>query len=1079
MNRKQSIAIITLSLVAVGMMFAAGSAVAQQTTITNVDGDTTNPGGQATVTVQADNTGGVTLGNIPNTWSVASSQNDGAFLGPDGNGDSIQSQGSVVWAWSSDQGSVDVSVTLNVPSNANLATQTLDVETEDKPGNVDTDTVDVTVQQQLNQGDLTLTSLDNGDSVTVESQDSTFVDTGTVTGNSITFTGVPNDEGLDVFVNGQLRLSAISLQGQTSRSVAAGLGGNFGTDRSETNVQIGTPPTSVFRGEDINFFDPNTNSVVDTLEGVAGDAEGQIVETPIATDQTLGTYTLDGTRNTDGVVVRNPRVSEVEVINQNGEDVQEANEDRTLLVGIDYNYGIAEPIDVEVFDDSGVDVFNDVNNRGDFSGLTPAQVNELGNYDARLAVEFDTSGGYEIQVSPDGDGDVEDVDSATDSEALTIVSDDDAELDLEQDSAFQGEQVDFEISQGEEGETYIVAIREDRARDEQNPDPRVFRNVGDTLRTGQINGADGQRYFWAELEIDGTTATGRIDTQFLDDTSADVLLYDQNAQVSLNNPANTDIGDVNFELDDQSLDVEQAEITIDSPPRTYVPGQEIDLNGSVSEGVRDVAVFARDRDEWFHVANISVDTDENSYEETNFELSADAQTIDAQNIVGQPGVYRYGVIDILDVIDASTEPNTDSPFPFRGSAQNGGLDSSDFSSGASVQQSLRVAEPTLEADFLTYNGQVFRGDGLDLVGTLIGPRDYVTVITDSRGRTEVSRFTADRDNGEIEEEDLGIGNLRSGNLQAGAVSPGRDADFGDGTFVISDVLRNQIVAQDPSLNQLSTTPQATVQNFVRIANAVGALDRTQRQVREILLDQTVDDAGSDDLFVGEEFRLTTDSRTEITEVVPAQLADNVSGIAPIEVGETMVIRGETNRNPDESTIVVEATEGPSLAELGVGIDDNWNDDREPDGGEWSVEIEVTEQVEPGNYTIQSDDGERVDEQVVEVVAEGTAPEPRVENVESLRQRISELEDEVEFLRGQRDQLNNTITELEQENDQLRQDLEEAQSQDDSMDDEPQDDSEDNESEDDSEEEQTPGFTAVAALISLVAVALLALRRKEE
>jgi len=117
--------------------------------VTSVDasGDTATPGGQATVDVSAQNFGAVEVSNIPSSWSVASSQNDGAFIAPDGNGDDINSGGNVAWVWTADQSSANVSVTLNIPSDAQTRDFNLDVEEErGNTGETATDTATVTVQ---------------------------------------------------------------------------------------------------------------------------------------------------------------------------------------------------------------------------------------------------------------------------------------------------------------------------------------------------------------------------------------------------------------------------------------------------------------------------------------------------------------------------------------------------------------------------------------------------------------------------------------------------------------------------------------------------------------------------------------------------------------------------------------------------------------------------------------------------------------------------------------------------------------------------------------------------------------------
>ena len=918
------------------------------------------------------------------------------------------------------------------------------------------------------------------------------VDTSGVGTGDYTHTVSSNDDS----VSGSLSVYAAGIPGDRDRNIfdQSGVG----------DVYIGGPgdrPT-VFQGErDIRFVDPNTGDVVNDL--FSTNEDDRLLNVPISTDQELGSYTTSGNSGDAGVVVDQPETEELDIINQRGADgVTEATQGRTLVVGANINFAQAEPPEIDVRDSEGVEVEGDFVVAGNPGGNLRGQTNiadleaELGeqlpqpqvdeiqsqDFDRLWAVRFDRSDDYEITVQPDDDGDLIEVDSSSRTQVVNIVSDEDAELSLDQSSAYQSEEVDFEVTGGNDQETYYVGLSEDDHRftdvfDDDTPAlgydatvggaedtsqitlDRVFRSTGDVNDRGFSTGADGDVWYWVELEISGTTATGRLDASLLDSTSVDLQMLEEDV---------SDVGGnrgfgVGEDLDEVTLDVEETEIGIDSPSQTYVPGTEVDLNGTVSNAdtALDLGVFTRDRDEYFLVTTTNVETDDDQYEETDFDLSEDSASSDARDIVGQPGVYRYGVVDMIDVFVAEydEDANTDVGDWTRGGP---GLRSADFNSGASTQQSLRVAEPSLEADFHTYDEQIFTEDGVDLTGTLIGPRQYVTVMTDSRGNTQVDTDTADRDDGAIDQENIDTRNLRTGNIRAAVLSPGRDGVFGNGEFGISDS-----IAQAAGV---SSTPDATIPNFVDIVNdGVTQVGFTQSQVTELLLAETVEDAASDDLLVSEEFRLRDDSSTQIQDVVPAQLSDNATGIVGIEVGEDMVVRGLTNRNPDEATIVVEAVSGPSLADLSTAVTDEWDQD-----GVWNVTIPVTEEVEPGTYTIQSDDGERISEANVTIAAEGTYEEgERAGNqIGELQNQIEELQNQVDNLESERDDLEQQVSELEDENSQLEADLEEAQSQSDTGGEEP----EDNETDDG---EGQPGFTAVAALISLIAVALLAIRRQEE
>ena len=945
-------------------------------------------------------------------------------------------------------------------------------------------TVDLTLDGGSSFVDSTTTSeLAPGESTTVSfSVDTGAVDAGDYT-HGLQVSGEPG-----TLVTGDLTVSTDPA-------------GIRGTDRTGAVFAPGDVE-DVFQGEDIEF--------TSTLEGVPeGGAQGEVLEDgPIPADQPTGIYSADGTRGGETVTVRQPRVQTVDIINVNGGQVNEVTENEPVLVGVDFNYEEAKFLDMEIIDNAGVDTFNDFNGQADFDDLTDAQEDELSGYDARYALSFDRAGEYEIELAPeDSDfGAVHEVESAVRSEVLTVVSDEDAELELGSDSASQGERIDFEITNGEDGDTYYVGleIADDRWEapiEQGNVDPAersIFRNVGDTEAVGLTGSPPSVNddFYWAELEIDGTSAIGRIDTQQLDDTSVDIELLEQGAT-----PEDPEFGfGEGEELDEVTLEVEEAEIGISSPSETYVPGMEVDLTGSVSEGVEGVDIFVRDRDNYYWVEGDRTETEGDQYEIDDFDLANDARTLDAQNIVGQPGVYRYGVIDRQDVFLAQLDEssNTDGPAEIGDTiegaayaeegdgspatratpvndiagANNAGLDSSDFNSGASTQQSLRVAPPSLEAEFRTFGGQVFQDDGIDVSGELIGPRDYVILFTDSRGSTELNDYTSDSDNGEIDEEDIDlIDDLSVGNVRGTVLSPGRDTTFGDGTFTVAQ----EIHVEAGLPGEPGTNVRASVDHFVDIAEAVGELGFTQGQVEDILLDQTVQDAGSDDLIVTEEFRLSDDSRTEMEEVVPGELRDQLTGIHPIEVGETMVIRGTTNRDFEDATIVVEADDGPSIAELGTEVTDEWETD-----GIWEVEFEVSEEVEPGNYTLRSDDGERIDEQQVQILAEGTLEEgERLQNeAEQLRQQVEELQGQLESVRSERDELQNQVSELESTNEDLNQQIADLEDEMEGME-ETDDTGDGNVSDDEPEEEGQPGFTAVAALVALVAVALLALRRREE
>lgn len=122
-----------------------GVFTAQQGPSVKLSGSSASTGESTTVNIDAQDLSSVTLRNIPTSWSVASSQNDGASVVPDGGGDNIAADGNVTWEWSSEQDSVAVSVTLDVPSSAQIGDYTLEAEAVDDGGNSSADTAVVAV----------------------------------------------------------------------------------------------------------------------------------------------------------------------------------------------------------------------------------------------------------------------------------------------------------------------------------------------------------------------------------------------------------------------------------------------------------------------------------------------------------------------------------------------------------------------------------------------------------------------------------------------------------------------------------------------------------------------------------------------------------------------------------------------------------------------------------------------------------------------------------------------------------------------------------------------------------------------
>jgi len=799
-----------------------------------------------------------------------------------------------------------------------------------------------------------------------------------------------------------------------------------GGDDRTYNPGVGGPNTVVvseqkpvvFQGEDDIDLETSEGNAVDAsnLIGVSGNAEGIPLETPIPEDQELGQYAIDGRAQNVGVTVQRPRVTDLEIFNERGIDVEGSSvqEDETLLVSAEWNFENAEDLSLEVTDENGNEITGDVlTSAGD---LSDAQRNELtGAYAANpqkvanpgqrgtgtgveylqglgqfneselagnasldaayWAIDLSDQDAADYTVTVEG-WDNLDFGTATRSSVVSLTTDQDIALDLDNDEATRGQNGRYTGRGSTAGATPFVHIEDTDFRNNQG-DERVFRDVDDVVDRGTLDtNDDGDADFaYAEIEINEDTGlgVGQIDTTYLDDTNVDVNLYEEDRTLE---EIAEDVGDTE---DDRTLDVRQGTLSIESPAGTYIAGQEVDVSGTAAPGVDDVAIYVRDQGDWelvdinedseFDESDlISVDSD-GEWEERDVTLSQ------ANDIMSIPGRYRFGVVEAEDV---------------RGS--NGTLaetlTTSEFSSATSEQSSIIVSEPTLgeaasslaqpmgdaplapmalqddnqtQADnettwvFRTYNEQVAVEDGtVEVTGVAPGLDEVLVVMVDTRGRTVTETVSVD-DNDVFEEDDIELitqegRQLNEGEITGMVIGLGRDTVVGDG------VLPGEEGAGLANLENW-------VQGF--------GLGLTQQQVTERIIDETTGEAGSDDLILRQSFRYA-DASTSVEAIVPEGEADQLAGsafqqqISPIEAGESMVVQGMTNRKPDDNTITVEVIDGPSADEFDSAATDEWGRT-----GMWSVNLS-TENVEPGTYTLEVDDGDNTDIVQFEVVEPGEA-----------------------------------------------------------------------------------------------------------
>ncbi|MDL0141058.1 HVO_2072 family ArtA-dependent S-layer glycoprotein [Halobacterium salinarum] len=754
---------------------------------------------------------------------------------------------------------------------------------------------------------------------------------GSVIGAGVAFTGgaaAANQEKLNDYQrfndNSNYKYNNASVDGKTGGSVGDG--------------------ATIFQGEEDIIFrnSSNTDQTFDsaTLSRTGGSDEGVPLQMPIPEDQSTGSYDSNSPSDTDaefGVTVQSPSVTMLEVRNNADNDVTggvlNTQQDESR-VAVDYNYYAAEDIELTVEDEDGLDVTDEI--------LTgPSDTRNNGTNTAYFDIDPSNVDAGDYTVSVEG---VEDLDfgDATESVSVTISSSNKASLNLAEDEVVQGANLKYTIENSPEGNYHAVTIDSSDFRDSSSgaDAAKVMRSVGDTVDSGLVvdnsstndvatdyenTSISDVDYAYAIVEIDDGNGVGSIETQYLDDSSADLDLYpasgtDGENYVNSESLDGTDGVDALNNLstdDDTDFDVTQGDITLDSPTGAYVVGSEVDINGTANEGTDDVVLYARDNNDFELVTiddekSIEVDSDD-TFEEEDITLSAGDKGGD--DILGLPGTYRLGIIAKSDAVNSS------------GGVKDN-IDTSDFNQGVSSTSSIRVTDTELTASFETYNGQVADDDNqIDVEGTAPGKDNVAAIIIGNRGKVKFQSISVDSDD-TFDEEDIDISELRQGSASAHILSSGRDGKFGEDTASsISDL-------EDEVGNYTSGSP-------------------TGDQIRDRILSNTVDDTASDDLIVTQQFRLVDGLTTiEATE----------GG----EAGGTLTVMGTTNRKADDNTITVELLQGDTSVE--INSTDEWNSD-----GQWSVDVPLSN-VEPGNYTVEADDGDNTDRQNVEIVEELEEPD---------------------------------------------------------------------------------------------------------
>ncbi|WP_081606178.1 HVO_2072 family ArtA-dependent S-layer glycoprotein [Haloferax volcanii] len=725
---------------------------------------------------------------------------------------------------------------------------------------------------------------------------------------------------------------------------AAAERGNLDADNESFNKTIESGDR-VFLGEEIST-DAGLGASNPLLTGTAGNSEGVSLDlsSPIpqtTENQPLGTYDVDGSGSatTPNVTLLAPRITDSEILTSSGGDVTgsaiSSSDADNLYVNADYNYESAEKVEVTVEDPSGTDITNEVLNGTDVF-VDDGSIDGTSSTGGGVGIDMSGQDAGEYTIILEGAEDL-DFGDATETMTLTISSQDEVGIELDSESVTQGTDVQYTVTNGIDGNEHVVAIDLSDLRNDVTTEQAkaVFRNIGDTSEVGIANdsatNASGSStgptvetadIAYAVVEIDGASAVGGVETQYLDDSDVDLEVYD--AGVSATAAVGQD------STNDITLTVEEGGTTLSSPTGQYVVGSEVDINGTATSS-DSVAIYVRDDGDWQLLEigsdnEINVDSDD-TFEEEDVALSN--LNGDGSSILSLTGTYRIGVIDASDA-DVGGDGTVDDS-----------LTTSEFTSGVSSSNSLRVTDQALTGQFTTINGQVAPVDSgtVDINGTASGANSVLVIFVDERGNVNYQEVSVDSD-GTYEEDDITVG-LTQGQVTAHILSVGRDSAVGDGSL--------------PS----GPNTEANLNDLTGYLDELDGNNNNGEQINELIASETVDETASDDLIVTETFRLA-ESSTSIDSIYPD--AAEAAGINPVATGETMVIAGSTNLKPDDNTISIEVTseDGTSVA---LEDTDEWNND-----GQWMVEIDTTD-FETGTFTVEADDGDNTDTVNVEVVSE--------------------------------------------------------------------------------------------------------------
>jgi len=364
-------------------------------------------------------------------------------------------------------------------------TLTVDYDLQDGGSGIDTSATVTNLEVQDANGD-TLTKDLGGDLSTGTGQTVTFdlanFPNGQAAEGSLTATLTADDNA----GNGNSDSTSVSVS-LPNRAANADGSGDFDTVDGEVYVFAGA---TVFQGEsDIQLGGSLSNGVVKT----AGNDEGIPLEVPdVPQNQATGRYTTDGASGSSGVTVQRPRVTTLDVENENDEDIaggsvrqgdSSSGSGQLTVVGA-WNYENAENLELTVENEGGLEVTGDaVQDAGGNTGVPETKnSDDVSGNEVTWDVDLSdlNTGTFTFELA--GTDDL-DFGEASQSTTITVTGDDDVSLDhLQTDVDNAVRDLDDELAVSLDAETRNELAMLAAAYGTDEPDELVRRAVHGLFR---------------------------------------------------------------------------------------------------------------------------------------------------------------------------------------------------------------------------------------------------------------------------------------------------------------------------------------------------------------------------------------------------------------------------------------------------------------------------------------------------------------------------------------------------------------------------------------------------------------------